>query len=322
MSAPRRHPTRVLALLWAVAASCVGIEDFFFAGRPASEYRFDEADPSMDGDLSDPHPTLVPRALREESFVALADGTPIHVVFARQPEGATRSTILFSHGNGRHLGQFWDRVEVLWSLGYQVMIYDYPGFGRSGGTASEPGMYAAAEVALAALASRDDVDPTRIVLYGHSLGAAATYELSVRAMRGEVVARSTSGEDFEVRPRALVSESAWCSIEEMIRDAAFLDVPRELLSELRFDNCARIAELRGVPVMMLHGERDRVVPLRQSELLEGRAVELPIVHRAADGTHVNLSVVGPPLATIPLVEGAPRPSERYADWLTSFVPPE
>lgn len=307
-----------LALFAVSLVACLGVEDFFFAGVSAEPYRWDEIDPQLDGDLSSPHVSLVPPSLRDEG---LLDGaSTLHWVLARQPEGSARTTILFSHGNGPHLGRFWDRVEVMWQLGYQVLVYDYPGFGRSGGEASEGALYEAATRMLVMLAERDDVDPERIVLYGHSMGAAPTFDLAVRSARGEVVVRR-GGVELAVRPRAVISESGWCSIEEMIRDGAFLDLPRELVSDLSLDNCARIAELRGVPVLLLHGERDRVVPIRQLALLDGRAAEPPIVHRLEDATHVDVSVVGLPFSDATLPEGVPRASRDYADWLTSVAPP-
>jgi fermentation-respiration switch protein FrsA (DUF1100 family) len=306
-----------LATLTLLAACEVG--DFFFAGTPAEPYRFDESDPQVDGDLSSPHPSIVPAALREEGFVVSGDGASVHWVLARQPAGAASITVLYSHGNGPGIGRFWDRVEILWQLGFQVLIYDYPGFGRSSGEPSEPGMYEAAESVLALLAARADVDPSRVIFYGHSLGAAPTFELASRAERGEVIV-DRAGESLVVRPAAVVTESAWCSIEEMIRDGAFLDLPGELLSRLRFDNCARIAALRDVPVMLLHGDRDRIVPVRQLALLEGQAAASPIVYVVPGATHVDVAVVGTPRASITAAAGVPRPSEDYAGWLSAIVP--
>ncbi len=307
-----------------ILTACFRVEDFFFAGRPADAYRWDESDPALDGDLSSPHPSLVPAELRDEGFLDAGfldagDEASLHWVFARQPEGETRATILFSHGNGPGIGRFWDRVEVMWQLGYQVLVYDYPGYGRSSGAASEPALYDAASRMLAMLASRDDVDPSRIVLYGHSMGCAPTFHVAVRSMRGEVIARR-GDEDLAVEAAAVITESGWCSIEEMIRDGAFLDLPAELISRLELDNCARIAELRGVPVMLLHGRRDRVVPIRQLSLLDGAAAESPIVHRVAEATHVDVSVVGRPWLGSDPPMGVPRPSEDYAQWLTSLAP--
>jgi fermentation-respiration switch protein FrsA (DUF1100 family) len=298
----------VLAALVLVTA-CVKVETFFFSGRVAGPYQWDETDPALDGDLSAPHPSLVPAAQRDEGMLALDTGEVLHWVMARQTTANT--TVLFSHGNGPHLGRFWDRAEVLWQLGYQVVLYDYPGFGLSQGTPSEAGMYAAGAAVLAMIAGRADVDPARIVLYGHSLGAAPTYELAARAMRGEAAAR----------PFAVVSESAWCSMQAMVEDGAFLDLPRELVTDLVFDNCTNIGALETVPTMLLHGARDRTVPPRQLALLSERARGAD-VHLVADAAHIDVSVTGEPWAGSFPAAGVPRPSADYAAWMLSIAPAE
>lgn len=314
-----REPPRCapdgLGLAAGAAALAVGVlacrvDSFFFAGRPVDAYRFDEVDPALDGDLSDPHPSLVPPTLREEGRTSLGDGRDVHWVLARQAEPAT--TLLFSHGNGPHLGRFWDRVEVLWQLGYQVLIYDYPGFGLSAGPSDEPGVYAAAEAMLAMLAARADVDPERVVLYGHSMGGAPTLHLAAMTSRWAATLP---------RPQAVVTESAWCSIASMIEDASFLGLPPTLLANIRFDNCTRIAEVRGVPVMLLHGDRDRIVPARQFSLLAAAASEPPVSRIVPGANHVDVSVHGPPWPGSAPPPGVPRPSADFATWMHGIAPP-
>jgi fermentation-respiration switch protein FrsA (DUF1100 family) len=262
----------------------------------------------MDGDLSAPHPSIVPASLRDEGFVESELGDTIHWVLARQPEGEARGTIFFSHGNGPHLGRFWDRAELLWQLGFAVLVYDYPGFGRSSGRPSEPGLHAAARAALVMLAARPDVASGPIVLYGHSLGGAPTFELALATQRG----------DLDVPIAAVVGESVWCSIQEMIVDGAFLDLPRELLSDLRFDNCAALASLPGARVLLLHGARDRIVSARQLSLLVASAAAPPEVHVVPDAGHVDVSTVGGVTSTS--AAAAPVASPDYAAWLGALTP--
>ncbi|GAB4210665.1 MAG: hypothetical protein OHK0013_31530 [Sandaracinaceae bacterium] len=302
-----RRSRFALATAVALLGACLSIDTFFFAARRVDGYRFDEADPEMDGDLSSPHPSIVPPELREEGFVTSDEGDTIHWVLARRPEAA-RGTVLFSHGNGPHLGRFWDRAELLWQLGFQVLLYDYPGFGRSSGSPSESGMYAAARATFAMLASRPDVDPTRLVLYGHSLGGAPTFELAARVRAAAL----------GPRPAAVVGENVWCSMQEMIADGAFLDLPRELLSDLRFDNCAALASLRGARVLLLHGDRDRIVTLRQLELLVASAAEPPEVHVVSGAGHVDVAIYGG--VGSGATAAAPVASPDYAAWLTALTP--
>ena len=228
----RRAPSLIALLL----LGCLQIEDFFFTNEPIDAYRWDEAAPELDGDLGEPHPSIVPASDRVEGFVTLASGAEVHWVLARR--AGADVTFVYAHGSGPHLGRFWDRVERLWSLGDQVLIYDYPGYGRSTGEPSEAALYEAADAIWdEVVPSRAEIDPERTVLYGYSLGGAPTFHLAARTSRE---AR---------RPRGVVAESVWCSIEAQIEDAAFLDLSPELLTHLEMDNCARIAELApDVPV--------------------------------------------------------------------------
>ena len=289
----RRAMRRALPAIVALACmpSCLQIETFFFAGESIDGYRWDEAAPELDGDLTDAHPSLVPASDRIEGFATLADGRAVHWVFAHRP-GAT-TTILYSHGNGPHLGRFWDRVERLWELGYHVLIYDYPGFGRSDGDASEQGLYDAVDAVWEqAFTDLPDADRSDVILYGQSLGGGATMHLASRTLR------------HAVRPRAVITEAIWCSIEAQIQDGAFLDLPRELLAHLEIDNCARMSELDAtMPVLVMHGARDRVATVRQARLLE-----------AAASFAITLRIVDPAGHT----DVVPLAGEEYAAWITQL----
>lgn len=287
--APRVAAAFVAAVL---LAACLRIDDFFFTGEPIDGYRWDEASPELEGDLTEPHASIVPASDRVEGFVTLATGAEVHWVLARR-EGAA-ATLIYAHGAGPHLGRFWDRVERLWSLGYQVLVYDYPGYGRSTGAPSEAALYQAADAIWdEVVPARAEIDPERTLLYGYSLGGAPTFHLAARTARE---AR---------RPRGVIAESVWCSIEAQIQDAAFIGISRELLARLELDNCARIAELApDVPVTLLSGTEDRITSPRQMRLLE-----------AATSGPVRLVVVeGAAHADIPLVAG-----ERYDGWIDEAV---
>lgn len=311
------HLLRWCALWCALTCvSCLRVETFFFAGVSVDGYDFDRIDIIVDGDFTSPHASVIGPAEREEGFTPLATGERVHWVFAHhlaEPDDPPRTTVLFHHGNGRHLGRFWDRVEVLFQLGYDVMLFDYPGFGRSTGEASEAGTEASSDAMLETLLAREDIDPNRVLLYGHSLGGAVALGL---AERSELQAfRARDGSPFHAR--GVVTESAWCSIEEMIRDAAFLDIPREALTDLRFDGCAHAANLRATPIMILHGARDAIVPLRQHTLLVEHAGPRGVVH-TLDATHVNVMIAGGGQVD---AAGVPHASPMYESWMRGFVAP-
>lgn len=301
-----RLAPRLLALL---PAACLTVDPFFFDQRSVDEYRWDDdpCDPQLQGELVEVehrrnggpaprcHPSRVPPEDREEGFVALPDGRRIHYVFAHRP--GAEATLLFSHGTTWHLGRYWDRVELLWSMGYHVMIYDYPGYGRSEGEPDEAGVFAAAVTVLEqALPTMPDVDLDRVIFMGYSLGGAPTYELALRASEGQL----------SVVPRAVISESTFCDATTFAQDASRLDLPGELFSDAAWDNCGKIARLDPeLPVLILHGtEDDFIVPVHARKLRD-----------AAIGNDVTLRwVEGSDHGELPVVGG-----ETYREWLADFI---
>lgn len=287
--------TRVFVLLGLALSGCT-LDSFLFNGRAVSEYRWDEADPQLDGELSDPHPSIVPAADRSEGFLEI-EGASVHWVFAHRD--APIATIVYSHGNRWNLGRYWDRVERYWSRGYSVLIYDYPGYGRSSGSTSERGVLDAAEAAIDHALTLPDVEPDRIVLFGYSLGGGPAYHLAARAARG-------------VGPpvRALISESAFCSVEALVQDGSFLDLAPGYFANSRFDNCARIAELGAMPVLLIHGLEDDFVVPRHAELLAERAARPPAM----------LLVPGADHSEVPRVQGAAYDAAIDAHVASSLAP--
>lgn len=276
---------RQVLLLGAVGlvglSGCMNLDDFLFnPTRVEAPYRFDEASPELDGDLdpNGPHASRIPRWARTEGFVESAAGDEIHWVYAHLP--GARDTILYSHGNAHHLARYWDRVELLWEGGYNVLIYDYPGYGRSSGSPTEPGVLASAEAVLDVLRTLPGVDPERIFGIGFSLGGAPTFHLAARGARGEGPALA-----------GISTEAAFCSIEALVEDGAGLDLPVGYVSTLRFDNCARMAELRGLPVLLRHGDADDFVLPRHATLLEAQGDDAVELEWAVGANHSDIPLV-------------------------------
>ena len=276
------RPVQVMLALTACSlAACLTLDGFFFTPRRVERYRWDEVDPELDGELdgdtSPPHPSRVPAAERREGFVESAEGDSIHWVFAHHD--APRATLFYSHGRSKHLGRYWDRVERLWEAGYAVMIYDYPGYGRSTGVPDEASIHAAARAVYETVPTMPDVDPARIVLMGYSLGGAPTFELAVQAEAGVV-------------PRAagVITEAVFLSTEALVQDGAFLDLPAEFFARNRFDNGARMPRVTR-PMLMLHGAADDFVVVRHAELLRARATADVTLNIVPGAGHSNIPVV-------------------------------
>lgn len=174
----------------------------------------------------------------------MKDGTPLAGWFLRSTPGS-RSGLLWFYGNGENIAAIWPVLKEFQPPGVDLLVVDYPGYGASGGRATEDRVYEAADLAYDALAAR--VDPSRIFVYGRSLGSAvATHVAATHPVRG------------------LILESPFTSARDMgRRHYAFLP---PFLLRLRLDNLTQIARTH-CPVLVFHGTADRLVPIAM-----GRAV--------------------------------------------------
>jgi uncharacterized protein len=215
---------------------------------------------SLDGapsDLNLPYRDLVFQA---------EDGVTLHGWWV---PGRTGPTWLWLHGNAGNIGHRLENLALLHEkLGVSVFLFDYRGYGRSGGRPSEAGLYRDGAAALAQVRALPDADPARIVLFGRSLGAAVAVELATR----EPV-------------RGLILESPFTSIRAMAR-LALPGVPLGPLLRTRYDSLAKIECLRA-PLLVLHSPTDEVVPYAQGEALYAAAPEPKRFHAIGGGAGHN-----------------------------------
>jgi fermentation-respiration switch protein FrsA (DUF1100 family) len=190
-------------------------------------------------------------ALRAYPFdLAAADGTPVRAWWCPHPGG--RGVVLYCHGNAGDLNDRIDPVsKVLTELGQSVLVFDYPGFGLSGGRPSEPGCFAAADAAYDWLVGRG-VRPAEITLVGVSLGGGVAVDLAAR------------------RPvRALVLVKTFTSLPDVAAHL-LLGLPVRRLMVNRFDSLSKIGRC-ATPVFVTAGTTDRLVSYRQGERLYAAA---------------------------------------------------
>ena len=187
----------------------------------------------------------------EEVRFRSADGTPLHGWFIPARGEQARATVVFSHGNAGSLGHHLGFVMWLAEAGYHVMMFDYRGFGKSGGSLDRRGMIDDVKAAFAHVARRPDVDAGKLVSYGHSLGGAK----SVTAI-GESPVRGL---------RAVVIDGAFASYRAMARR-----IGGQLGESLVTDEWSPrdyVEKISPVPLLVVHGERDIVVPVAQGREL-------------------------------------------------------
>lgn len=206
-----------------------------------------------------------------EVTLTTADGLQLLAWHVPAPPG--RPTVLYLHGNGGHIGYRAERLRLFAAARYGVLLVEYRGYGGNPGSPSEEGFHADGEAALAYLAGRG-VMPSRIVFYGESLGTAVAVRLAAEsAARGAPVA-------------ALVLEAPFTSIADVAQHH-YPFVPARHLVKDRFDSAARIAAVKS-PVLVLHGERDSVVPVEFGRALFAAAVEPKRGWFSREGDHATI----------------------------------
>jgi fermentation-respiration switch protein FrsA (DUF1100 family) len=162
--------------------------------------------------------------------------------------------VLVCNGNGGDRSMRAELAAALNRAGLSVLLFDYRGYGGNPGRPTEEGLAADARAAQAWLAAQPDVDPKRIVYFGESLGAAVSLGLAV-----------------ERPPAALVLRSPFTSLGDVgAVHYPWLPVRRLLLD--RYPSMERIASLR-VPVLVIAGDRDDIVPASLSKRLYDAAAE-------------------------------------------------
>ncbi|MEP7276745.1 MAG: alpha/beta fold hydrolase [Betaproteobacteria bacterium] len=187
--------------------------------------------------------------------------------------------VLYLHGARWNLTGQTRRVEQLHRFGFSVFAIDYRGFGQSDGDLpSEDSVYEDAQAAWRWLAQRQP-DASRRFIYGHSLGGAVAIDLAARL--------SADG----LRVGGLVAESTFTTLADIAAALTAEWVPTKLLLSQKFDSVDKIAHVT-MPVFIVHGANDRMVPSRFSEALY-RAAPWPKKLLVVQGAgHNNAMIVG------------------------------
>lgn len=158
--------------------------------------------------------------------------------------------VIFTHGNGETIDLWPEDLQVYRDRGVSVLLPEYRGYGRSDGEPSEASIREDMAAFRERAADRAEVDESRIVYHGRSLGGGAACAL------GELHP-----------PRALILESTFTSVADFARQSYF--VPRSLIAD-PFDNHAFVTRYPG-PSLIIHGDLDEVVPYTHGQRLHRAA---------------------------------------------------
>ena len=232
-----------LVIVFAVILGLNACTGFFF--QPMREHVFD--------------PRQIGFTYRDVAFEA-GDGTALHG-WLFPAEGDHLGSILFLHGNAENISTHFANVAWLAKAGFDVFAFDYRGYGRSAGSPDLDGMHLDAAAALETLLNLPGTDPDRVMVIGQSLGGAIALA---------AIARSPDKD----RLKALVVEGAFSDYRRIARQklAAFwltwpLQWPISLAIDNRWRPLEAAAALAPLPLLVIQGEDDQVVPPEHGQAL-------------------------------------------------------
>jgi len=179
--------------------------------------------------------------------------------------GEPRATVLFLHGNAENLSTHFANVAWMPAEGFNVLALDYRGYGASQGTPSLAGVQLDIDAAMRTLLARPEVEPKRVVLFGQSLGGALAIYYGAHGR-------------YRASLSAVVADSAFSDYRSITREKLagfFLTWPFQWLPWLTVDDdyspIAAVGAISPIPLLLLHGDRDTVVPFHHSQKLFERA---------------------------------------------------
>jgi pimeloyl-ACP methyl ester carboxylesterase len=205
----------------------------------------------------------------EDVYIKCPDGEIIHswlILQATDEAAKNAPTVMYFHGNAGNIGMrlpmYKDLVEL---CKCNVMAVEYRGYGNSGGIPSEKGLRMDAESALKYLRKSTLIDPSKIFLFGRSLGGAVAAYLAAKY----------PGDDLFC---GLILENTFVSIGELaLKLFPLLKIFQFLLPLMlknKWDSKVEMAKVR-CPVLFLSGLKDKMIPSAHMQALYDAATDAP-----------------------------------------------
>lgn len=173
--------------------------------------------------------------------------------------------VLQFHGNGGNISGRIGHLALFHRLGFNGVVFDYRGYGKSRGQPSEAGLLADATAVREHLLNKEQVDPSKLVYFGESLGGGVACALAEQQP-----------------PAGLLLKSTFTSVPDVAAEV-YPFLPVRMLARTQFNSAQRIPKF-NFPVMVAHGKADEVIPFHHGERLFEKATE-PKRWMALAGTH-------------------------------------
>lgn len=201
----------------------------------------------------------------QDVFFSTPNGTKLHAWWC--PKESSDGALIFCHGNAGNLSHRADLLPILQDeMNVSVLIFDYPGYGKSEGSPSEAECYAAGEAAYQWLTGEKKNSAERIIILGNSLGGGVATELARRHPHRALILCKT----FTSMPAVGQRLYPWLPVRWLMRT--------------RFENLSKLKDLKK-PILIAHGTADPLVPYNHAEQLYESANEPKMLYTIDNGDH-------------------------------------
>jgi len=207
----------------------------------------------------------------KELWIRTSDKETLNAWFVK---GKFDVLFLFCHGNAGDIGDRVENIAQLVMAGLSVLIFDYRGYGKSTGTPKEEGVYKDAEAVYNYAIKELNYSPEKIIVFGRSLGAAVAAHLA-----------------SQVKTAGVILESAFTNLKDMAW-VHYPFIPGKFLVKHKFNVLDKIKKLKA-PLLIIHGEKDTIVPLWMGEKIYQQAPEPKEFYTVPEADHNDTNIIDP-----------------------------
>ncbi len=187
----------------------------------------------------------------EDITLKASDGVSVHGWFV---PGESPRVLLYFHGNAGNISHRLYSIKDFHELGLSVFIFDYRGYGQSGGKPSERGLYRDGQAAWRYLTEERGIAAENIIVFGRSLGGSVASWIAARE-----------------KPAALIVESSFTSVPDIGQDV-YPWLPVRWLSRLKHSTRDEAAKA-ACPVLVVHSRDDEIIPFHHGQAIYDAANE-------------------------------------------------
>ncbi len=202
-----------------------------------------------------------------EVFIAKPNGAKLNGILYKR-EG-NKGVVLYLHGNAGNLMSWQHMAQEILVHQKDLLLIDYSGYGKSEGSFSEEGFYEDGHAAFKFLVQQG-YQQSGIILYGRSIGSGIATQLAVSEQAG-----------------GLILESPYCSITQLGKEKMPYLLPG-LLLKYQFNNLEKAPRIK-VPVLILHGTDDSLIPVEHGQKLYSAITSQKTLILIPGGHHNDLS---------------------------------